>query len=254
MPEPSDFLQQAACYYFPQTAADETGQCLDLQSGLLDWIFAATWDVPQVRDVIGAYRDVLDVNLARPSSSYSRSNNKFPPQAVQAGLDLVLAHFLEKIAGESVECLSFSGAGAQAAYIFADIVSVRDYLGSAVSTAGANPRILNTTAIPNRVTHFPLHSRSEMLQDVAFHPARFAIIDSSGEAVEAGSDDFSTLRRFYEDSITGVPAATMNGPGKRAKRLIIVSTRAGAAVLNGAGGSCNVARAEDIALPLAVLV
>jgi hypothetical protein len=202
------------------------------------------------------------VDLARPSRSYSRSSSNIPAQAVQVGLDLVLAHFLEKIAGEAVECLSFSGAGAQAAYIFADIVSVRDYLRSAVSIGSENPRILNTAAIRNRVTHagqahFPPYSRTaltEMLQEVAFHPPRFAIIDTRGEAVEAGSDDFSTLRRIYEDSIIGAPGAMMNWPGKRAKRLIIVSTRSGTSVLNGAGGSCNVARAEDIALPLAVLV
>ncbi|WP_375415502.1 hypothetical protein [uncultured Bradyrhizobium sp.] len=334
MPEPSDFLQETACYYFPQIA-DETGQCVDLPPGLCDWIFTATWDVPQVRDVIAAYRDVLDIDLVRPSGLHSRSNDSVPKQVVRVGLDVILAHFLEKIAGEAVGCLSFSAGGAQAAYIFADIVSTRDYLRSAVSLESENRRILaesgikfglsemlvtGPTAEPaekflpdiietlqlgdrvflkdrhgangcliagcsrsvervraelttmksvrmtilNRVTtpqqaHFPLYSRtvlSRMLQDVAFRPPRFAIVDTTGGIVETGSDDFPALRRIYEDSIIGWAASgtAMNQSDKYAKRLMVVSTRFGAGVLDRAGAFRDVAFPEDIAMPLAVLV
>jgi hypothetical protein len=129
---------EQSCYYFPRLTVDEEGHFSDLSPGLVDWICRATRDIPAVDEIFGAYEDCLKVDLLESLKTYRRAFDPIGNRTEQIGLYLILAHFLESVAGESLGCVSFYSSGAQAAYVFSGVFTMRQYLEEVLPLNNAN--------------------------------------------------------------------------------------------------------------------
>jgi hypothetical protein len=134
----SEFVAEKACYYFPRLTVDEEEQFSDLPPSLIDWIIRATRDNSAVDEVMRAFRDCLGVDLPDSFRTYRPTTDPIGNRTQQIGLYVILAHFLESVAGERVGCVSFYSSGAQAAYVFSGVLTMRRYLDEVLPMNNAN--------------------------------------------------------------------------------------------------------------------
>jgi hypothetical protein len=131
-----------ACFYFPGLTVDEEEQFSEFSPGLVDWVFRAARDIPAVDDIIRAYADCLNVDLLESLRADAAPINHLADsignRAGQIGLHLILAHFIEVVAGEPLGCTAFYSSGAQAAYVFSGALTIRQYLEQVLPMNNAN--------------------------------------------------------------------------------------------------------------------
>jgi hypothetical protein len=127
-----------SCIYFPRLTVDEEGQFCDLPIHVVDWIVNVVRDIPAIDDLIGAYRDCLNINLIDSFRHFRPASNPIGNRTQQLGLYVILAHFIEHVAGETVACVSFYSSGAQAAYIYSGAVTAQQYLRELLPLNNAN--------------------------------------------------------------------------------------------------------------------
>jgi hypothetical protein len=127
-----------SCLYFPRLTADEEFQFSDISPPVVDWIVAATRDIPAVDELIGAYQDVLKIDLLQSFRRYQQIPGPIGNRTTQLALYVILGNFIEHVAGEKVTCVSFYSSGAQAAYIFAGVFGARAYLETALPVNNSN--------------------------------------------------------------------------------------------------------------------
>jgi hypothetical protein len=127
-----------SCLYFPRLTADEEFQFSDMPPRLIDWIVAASRDIPAVDQLIGAYEDVLKIDVLQSLRHYEQIPGPIGNRPTQLALYIILANFIEHVAGETINVVSFYSSGAQATYIFTGVFSPRDYLQYALPLNIAN--------------------------------------------------------------------------------------------------------------------
>ncbi len=129
---------EPCCLYFPRLTVDEEFQFCDMPPGLVDWIISAAKDIPAVDRLVGAYEDCLKIDLLESFRHYQQVSGPIGNRTTQLALYVILANFIEHVAGETISCVSFYSSGAQAAYMFAGVFSPRAYLETALPVNNAN--------------------------------------------------------------------------------------------------------------------